>query len=56
MNKQLYMKVLLILLSLITSMSILGQNQQIPIDNKNGCKNIYLLDTLLFKSPEICLS
>lgn len=55
MNKQLYMKVLLILLSLITSMSILGQNQQIPIDNKNGCKNIYLLDTLLFKSPEICL-
>ena len=55
MNKQLYMKVLLILLSLITSMSILGQNQQIPIYNKNGCKNIYLLDTLLFKSPKICL-
>lgn len=25
------------------------------IDNKNGGKNIYLLDTLFFKSPEICL-
>ena len=55
MNNQLYMKVLLILISLIISMSLFGQNQQIPIDNKNGCKNIYLLDTLLFKSPEICL-
>ena len=55
MNNQLYMKVLLILISLIISMSLFGQNQQCPIDNKNGGKNIYLLDTLLFKSPEICL-
>ena len=36
-------------------MSLFGQNQQCPIDNKNGGKNIYLLDTLFFKSPEICL-